>query len=305
MPNARTVPWDRELVPDRPRLLSDGEPPMSEVTRILEAIDRGDARATDRLLPLVYDELRRLAARRLAREAPGQTLQPTGLVHEAYLRLEGGDDPAPWHGRGHFFAAAAEAMRRILVANARRKRRVKHGGARRRVAMDEAVLAVGGPAEELLAVDTALERLAADEPQAAELVKLHYFCGLTIEQAAEAIGVSPRKGHRPMIWMLAFSPDGRPLASLASYPMQVAEVKLCDLAADREMLTLKTTGVDLVGSNGLGNSGFAFSPDGHRLFYLPGGVRREAKVQVWDATPMAQGPAGVSPREASSVPFIE
>jgi RNA polymerase sigma factor (TIGR02999 family) len=176
---------------------------MNEVTRILEAIDRGDPRAADQLLPLVYDELRRLAARRLSREPAGQTLQATGLVHEAYLRLVDVESAQPWNGRGHFFAAAAEAMRRILVENARRKRRLKHGGGRRRVDLDldAAALAAGGPAEELLAVDEALGRLAAEEPQAAELVKLHYFAGLTIEQAAEVLGVSARKGYR--IWAYA------------------------------------------------------------------------------------------------------
>jgi RNA polymerase sigma factor (TIGR02999 family) len=174
---------------------------MNEVTRILAAIDRGDPRAADQLLPLVYDELRRLAALRLAREAPGQTLQPTGLVHEAYVRLVDVEQARDWNGRGHFFAAAAEAMRRILVENARRKRRVKHGGARRRVDLDEAALGVDGPAEELLDVDEALGRLAAEDPQAAELVKLHYFAGLTVEQAAEVLGVSPRKGYR--IWAYA------------------------------------------------------------------------------------------------------
>ncbi len=174
---------------------------MNEVTRILEAIDQGEPGAADRLLPLVYDELRKLAAARLAREKPGQTLQATALVHEAYLRLVGGANAEPWNGRGHFFAAAAEAMRRILVENARRKRRLKHGGARRRVDLNEDVLSIDGPADELLAVDEALERLALEEPQAAELVKLHYFAGLTIEEAAEVLGVSARKGYR--IWAYA------------------------------------------------------------------------------------------------------
>jgi RNA polymerase sigma factor (TIGR02999 family) len=175
---------------------------MNEVTRILEAIDRGDGGAADRLLPLVYDELRLLAARRLAREAPGQTLQPTGLVHEAYVRLVDVEREQSWNGRGHFFAAAAEAMRRILVENARRKRRLKHGGARRRVELNEADLAGDGPpADELLAVDEALERLAREDSQAAELVKLHYFAGLTVEQAAELLGVSARKAYR--IWAYA------------------------------------------------------------------------------------------------------
>jgi RNA polymerase sigma factor (TIGR02999 family) len=189
-------------IADRRPFLSDGQPTMSEVTRILEAIDRGDPGAANQLLPLVYDELRRLAARRLSREPAGQTLQATGLVHEAYLRLVDVESAPQWNGRGHFFAAAAEAMRRILVENARRKRRLKHGGGRRRVDLDAAALAADGPAEEeLLAVDEALGRLAAEEPQAAELVKLHYFAGLTIEQAAEVLGVSARKGYR--IWAYA------------------------------------------------------------------------------------------------------
>src|SRR5262249_59486485 len=137
---------------------------MNDVTRILSAIEQGDEQVAGQLLPLVYDELRQLAARRLAREAPGQTLPPTGLVHEAYLRLVDGEPDRAWNGRGHFFAAAAEAMRRILVENARRKRRLKHGGARRRVELDEAAL--GGdrpPADELLAVDEALEPLAGED----------------------------------------------------------------------------------------------------------------------------------------------
>jgi RNA polymerase sigma factor (TIGR02999 family) len=175
---------------------------MNDVTRILSAIEQGDEQAAAQLLPLVYDELRRLAAQRLAREAPGQTLQPTGLVHEAYVRLVDVEREQSWNGRGHFFAAAAEAMRRILVENARRKRRLKRGGARRRVELNEAALAVDGPpADELLAVDEALERLAREDPQAAELVKLHYFAGLTVEQAAEPLGISPRKAYR--IWAYA------------------------------------------------------------------------------------------------------
>jgi RNA polymerase sigma factor (TIGR02999 family) len=174
---------------------------MNEVTRILEAIEQGDTGAADRLLPLVYDELRKLARSRLARDSPGQTLQPTALVHEAYLRLVDTKDVKPWNSRGHFFGAAAEAMRRILVENARRKQRIKHGGRRRRVALNEAVLSMDGTAEELLAVDEALEQLAAHEPQAALLVKLHYFAGLSIEEAALALGVSSRKGYR--IWAYA------------------------------------------------------------------------------------------------------
>jgi RNA polymerase sigma factor (TIGR02999 family) len=174
---------------------------MNEVTRILEAIDQGDPNAADRLLPLVYDELRKLAAARLARERPGQTLQATALVHEAYLRLVDANEAKPWNSRGHFFGAAAEAMRRILVENARRKRRIKHGGAQRRVDLNEVILPIDEPADELLAVDEALECLAVEEPQAAELVKLHYFAGLTLEDTAEVLGVSVRKGYR--IWAYA------------------------------------------------------------------------------------------------------
>jgi RNA polymerase sigma factor (TIGR02999 family) len=167
---------------------------MADVTRLLDAAAAGDRRAAADLLPLVYEELRALAAARMAAEAPGQTLQATALVHEAYLRLVGGErrgSSPPWSGRGHFFAAAAEAMRRILVEAARRKRRVKHGGGRRRVDLDE--VATAGPgdrADDLLALDEALERLAAEEPAKAELVKLRYFAGLTLEDAAACQGVS-------------------------------------------------------------------------------------------------------------------
>jgi RNA polymerase sigma factor (TIGR02999 family) len=174
---------------------------MSEVTRILSAIDRGDPQAAERLLPLVYDELRKLAAQRLAQEKPGQTLQATALVHEAYLRLVDVDQAQAWSGRGHFFAAAAEAMRRILVESARRKRRLKHGGGRARESggVDD----VAGPArpERLLALDEALDRLAAASPEAAELVKLRYFAGFSNAEAASALGVSPRKANQ--IWAYA------------------------------------------------------------------------------------------------------
>src|SRR5262249_27754280 len=145
---------------------------MSEVTRILSAIERGDPSAAEQLLPLVYDELRQLAARKLARENPGQTLQATALVHEAYLRLVGGAAPPRWAGRRHFFAAAAEAMRRILVENARRKLSAKHGGRRGRVDLDEALVVGGEPRHELLDVDELLDQLAGADPRAAELVKL-------------------------------------------------------------------------------------------------------------------------------------
>jgi RNA polymerase sigma factor (TIGR02999 family) len=163
----------------------------SDVTRILNAIERGDAKATDELLPLVYEELRILAAQKLAQEKPGQTLQATALVHEAYLRLVG-DEPRNWENRGHFFAAAAEAMRRILIDNARRKKSIKHGGDSCRVSLDDAALLVETsiPAEELLALDEALERLAEKDKIKADLVRLRFFAGLTGEQAAKALGIS-------------------------------------------------------------------------------------------------------------------
>lgn len=163
---------------------------MSEITQVLAAIRGGDDEATARLLPLVYDQLRRLAAQKLAHETPGQTLQATAWVHEAYLRLVDVEDPQDWRSRGHFFAAAAEAMRRILVENARRRGRVKHGGQFRRVEFEEENLAAPAPGEDLLALDEALERLAAESPEKANLVKLRYFAGLTLEQAAEALDIS-------------------------------------------------------------------------------------------------------------------
>jgi RNA polymerase sigma factor (TIGR02999 family) len=169
---------------------------MSEVTRILDALGRGDPHAAGQLLPLVYQELRELAAQKLAGERPGQTLQPTALVHEAYLRLVGPEDEPRWDSRGHFFAAAAEAMRRILVENARRKQSQKHGGGLRRQDADEVPLAAPEPAEDLLALDEALDRLAAKDPPKAELVKLRYFAGLTIEEAASALGVSAATAKR-------------------------------------------------------------------------------------------------------------
>ena len=164
---------------------------MSEVTRILSDLDRGDPDAADRLLPLVYEELRKLAAHRMAQEAPGQTLQPTALVHEAYLRLIGTDQTQHWNSRGHFFAAAAEAMRRILVDNARRKQAVKHGGDRRRLDLDDVEPPLDeSSGDDLLALDEALRELEARDPRKAELVKLRFFAGLTNEQAAAALGVS-------------------------------------------------------------------------------------------------------------------
>jgi RNA polymerase sigma factor (TIGR02999 family) len=169
---------------------------MSDVTRLLSAVEGGDARAAEQLLPLVYDELRRLAAVRLAHERPGQTLQATALVHEAYLRLVGGDPTERWNGRGHFFAAAAEAMRRILVERARRKNRDRHGGGRRRVELEEQHLTVEPPPDRLLAVDEALTRLSEEDPEAAEVVKLHFFAGLTLEQTAECLGISRATVYR-------------------------------------------------------------------------------------------------------------
>jgi RNA polymerase sigma factor (TIGR02999 family) len=169
---------------------------MNDVTRILSDIERGDPAAASELLPLVYDELRRLAAHRLAHEPPGQTLQATALVHEAYLRLVGSDDGRGWDSRGHFFAAAAEAMRRILVENARRRGRQKRGGGRARAVLLEADLAVDDPPDEVVAVDEALDRLAAEDRQAAELVKLRYFAGLSVEEAAQALGLSRATAYR-------------------------------------------------------------------------------------------------------------
>jgi RNA polymerase sigma factor (TIGR02999 family) len=174
---------------------------MDDVTRLLNAIDNGDPHAAEELLPLVYDALRRLAAQRLAQERPGQTLQATALVHEAYLRLVGADPAQQWNGRGHFFAAAAEAMRRILVDNARRKAAVKHGGARQRVAFDEAVQFAEEPPEQLLALDEALAELEQHDAAAARLVKLRYFAGLTHQQAAELLGITRRAADR--LWALA------------------------------------------------------------------------------------------------------
>jgi RNA polymerase sigma factor (TIGR02999 family) len=174
---------------------------MSEVTRILSAIDQGDPHAAALLLPLVYDELRQLAAQWLAREAPGQTLEATALVHEAYLRLVGsGEASAPpeqsWNSRGHFFAAAAEAMRRILIDNARRKKRLKHGGDCERIEIDLASLPTRMSSDELLALDEALEKLQQHDPVLARLVTLRYFGGMTIEQASEVLNISRVTAHR-------------------------------------------------------------------------------------------------------------
>ena len=174
---------------------------MSDVTRILSAIEQGDPHAAEQLLPLVYDELRRLAAEKMAQEKPGQTLQATALVHEAYLRLVDAKKALHWNSRGHFFGAAAEAMRRILVENARRKRGPRHGGALQRHELVEAEVASPVAPERLLALDEALTKLACQDPTIAELVKLRYFAGLTIKQAAEMLGVSP--GQQTTHWAYA------------------------------------------------------------------------------------------------------
>jgi RNA polymerase sigma factor (TIGR02999 family) len=174
---------------------------MNDVTHILSAIEHGDQQAADKLLPLVYDELRRLAAQRLAQEKPGQTLQATALVHEAYVRLVGADDPG-WDSRGHFFAAAAEAMRRILVDNARRKAAIKAGEGQNRVGLDEVdvELAIEGPRLDLIALDEALTMLEAKDKRKAELVRLRYFAGLTIDQAAHALGISPSTADNDWVY---------------------------------------------------------------------------------------------------------
>ncbi len=175
---------------------------MSEFTRIMQAIEDGDPQVADRLLPLVYDELRKLAAAHLADEQPGQTLQPTALVHEAYLRLLGGANPEQWSNRGHFFAAAAVAIRRILIDNARRKQSLKRGGRFARQELhDDLPPGLPEPREDLLALDEALQKLAGVHPQSAELVQLLYFAGLTLPEAAEALGVSPRTAGR--LWAYA------------------------------------------------------------------------------------------------------
>jgi RNA polymerase sigma factor (TIGR02999 family) len=174
---------------------------MSEVTRLLDAAAAGDRRAASELLPLVYDELRRLAAARLADESPDHTLQPTALVHEAYLRLVGPGDAPRWDSRGHFFAAAAEAIRRILVESARRRGRLRRGGDRDRVDLDGLDVAAPDRSDDLLALDEALTALEAADPQAALLVRLRYFAGLTVPQAAEVLGVSPRTAD--FLWAFA------------------------------------------------------------------------------------------------------
>jgi RNA polymerase sigma factor (TIGR02999 family) len=181
---------------------------MSDVTRILSRIDAGDKKAAEQLLPLVYEELRKLAAARLAREKPGQTLQATALVHEAYLRLVGNaEGEQAWDSRGHFFAAAAEAIRRILVEQARKKARVRHGGGRNRVNLEEAVSLADDPGDGLLQLHEALSRFAALEPAKAELVKLRYFAGFSVDEAADLLGISRSSAKRywayARAWLLA------------------------------------------------------------------------------------------------------
>jgi RNA polymerase sigma factor (TIGR02999 family) len=180
------------FVADRSGSIGD----MSEVTQILNAMLEGDRRAAAQLLPLVYEELRRLAAQKLSFEKAGQTLDATGLVHEAYLRLVGPADGARWKDRGHFFAAAAQAMRHILVDRARHKRRDKHGGDRRRIDLDDAVPAPPAAGEDLLALDEALTRLAMDDPEAAAVVELRYFAGLSVAEAAQSLGMSRAAAYR-------------------------------------------------------------------------------------------------------------
>jgi RNA polymerase sigma factor (TIGR02999 family) len=174
---------------------------MTELTTILSAIEQGDPHAAEQLLPLVYEELRKLAAQKLAKETPGQTLQATGLVHEAYLRLAGSEPPQSWDSRGHFFAAAAEAMRRILVDNARRKAAVKHGGEHQRVPLERAEPVAEEPPEHILALDGALTDLEGHDAQAAQLVKLRYFAGMTHQEAAQMLGLTRRATDR--LWALA------------------------------------------------------------------------------------------------------
>jgi RNA polymerase sigma factor (TIGR02999 family) len=178
---------------------------MNDITRILATIERGDPSAVGQLLPLIYDELRKLAAQKLAREHPGQTLQATALVHEAYLRLVGNDgDARQWNGRGHFFAAAATAMRRILIERARSKRRQIHGGERQRRELHPDIAASTAPDEDLLALDTALAKLAERDPVKARLVELRHFAGLTGDEAAEILGISPSTADRHWVFARAW-----------------------------------------------------------------------------------------------------
>ena len=177
---------------------------MNDVTRILSAIEQGDPKAAEQLLPLVYDELRKLAAQRLASENPGQTLQATALVHEAYLRLVGPDNAPDWNSRAHFFAAAAEAMRRILIDSARRKRADKRGNGGDRVDLEQAEAVASPPPDDLLALDEALDRLTRQDALSGQLVKFHYFAGLTVERAAEVLGLSRATAYRQMTFARAW-----------------------------------------------------------------------------------------------------
>jgi RNA polymerase sigma factor (TIGR02999 family) len=191
---------------------------MSEVTRILSAIEHCDPHAAEQLLPLVYDELRQLAAQKLTQEKPGQTLQATALVHEAYLRLVDVDQAQQWNSRGHFFAAAAEAMRRILVENGRRKHSPKHGGGAQRVNLEEAVSYAQEPAEELLSLNDALDQLDQADPKKADLVKLRYFTGLSVQEAADVLGISRATADRywayAKVWLsCAISGEAKPESS--------------------------------------------------------------------------------------------
>jgi RNA polymerase sigma factor (TIGR02999 family) len=177
---------------------------MTDVTQILSQIESGDPSAAEQLLPLVYEELRKLAAAKLAQEKPGQTLQATSLVHEAYIRLVDVEKAQHWNSRGHFFGAAAEAMRRILVESARRKCRKKHGGQLQRVAIEELRVGLDSPPDQLLHFDETLGELAKSDAQSAELVKLHCFAGLSIEQAADILGISPRTAYRDWTYARAW-----------------------------------------------------------------------------------------------------
>ena len=186
---------------------------MTQVTRILSQIESGDPSSSDQLLPLVYDELRKLAAAKLAQERPGQTLQATGLVHDAYIRLVNVEEAQHWDSRGHFFAAAAEAMRRILVDKARRKIRPKHGGGRKRVDLDSACALTEDRHEDLLALDEVLTRFATLDPLKADLVKLRFFAGMTVPEAAEALGVSVATAERywtyARVWLYCELDEGK------------------------------------------------------------------------------------------------
>jgi len=197
----------REREPGRPLAFRESPPKlpgMSDVTQLLDAMDAGDPKAADQLLPLVYEELRKLAAAKMAQEKPGQTLQATALVHEAWLRLVDPTDSKAWNGRGHFFGAAAEAMRRILVESARRKARLRHGGNLQRTDLEGVEIAAPLPEDRLVQVSEALDDLEREAPEAAQVVKLRYFAGLTQEQVAETLGTSLRTAERQWTWAKAW-----------------------------------------------------------------------------------------------------